>query len=73
MPPPSENQVKALEKLGIFPDQIESADELFLTSSLRGILPVARLGGRTWRPGPVTRALQQQLWREVPALLPGVD
>jgi 4-amino-4-deoxychorismate lyase len=55
------------------PDQIESADELFLTSSLRGILPVARLGGRTWRPGPVTRALQQRLWREVPALLPGAD
>lgn len=39
-------------------EEIESADELFLTSSLRGILPVARLGRREWTPGPVTRRLQ---------------
>ena len=38
--------------------EVEGADELFLTSSLRGILPVARLGGREWSVGPVTRHLQ---------------
>ena len=50
---------------------IEAADELFLTSSLRGILPVARLGGREWNVGPMTRRLQEMLWSEVPALGPG--
>jgi 4-amino-4-deoxychorismate lyase len=49
---------------------VESADELFLTSSLRGILPVARLGGRRWNIGPMTRRLQDMLWKEVPALEP---
>lgn len=39
-------------------DDVESADELFLTSSLRGILPVARLGSREWTLGPMTRRLQ---------------
>jgi 4-amino-4-deoxychorismate lyase len=48
--------------------QIESADELFLTNSLRGILPVARLGGREWNIGPMTRRLQELLHDEVPAL-----
>lgn len=49
---------------------VESADELFLTSSLRGILPVARLAGRTWEVGPMTRALQRDLWQAEPGLRP---
>lgn len=49
---------------------VESADELFLTSSVRGILPVARLGGREWKPGPMTLRLQRLLWNEVPVLSP---
>lgn len=57
----------------LLPREIEDADELFLSSCLRGILPVARLGGREWSPGPVTRSLQQQLWRELPALQPRAD
>jgi len=35
---------------------IESADELFLCNSVRGILPVGRLGDRCWPVGPLTRA-----------------
>jgi len=35
------------------------ADEVFLTSSLRGVVPVAGLGEREWPVGPVARALQR--------------
>jgi branched-subunit amino acid aminotransferase/4-amino-4-deoxychorismate lyase len=41
---------------------IKTADEAFLTSSLRGMLPIARLLDRELpSPGPITR----QLWDEV--------
>jgi 4-amino-4-deoxychorismate lyase len=42
--------------------QVEAADEIFLTNSLVGIWPVATCGD--WRrpaPGPITRALMEQL------------
>ena len=43
-------------------DEVESALEVFLTNSLIGIWPVARLGERSWLgPGPVTRQLMQRL------------
>ncbi|WP_244890702.1 aminodeoxychorismate lyase [Luteibacter rhizovicinus] len=34
------------------------ADEVFLTSAVRGILAVRAFAGRTWQPGPVTRHWQ---------------
>jgi 4-amino-4-deoxychorismate lyase len=37
---------------------VESADEIFLTNSLIGAWPVARLDERRWTPGPVVRRLQ---------------
>jgi branched-subunit amino acid aminotransferase/4-amino-4-deoxychorismate lyase len=47
-------------------DRIRSADEAFLTSSLRGMLPIARLFDRELpSPGPVTR----QLWSAVSSWL----
>ena len=49
-------------------DDVDQADELFLCNSVRGILPVARLGERELGTGPVTRALMRQLAREEPAL-----
>lgn len=51
-------------------DAVLQADELFLSSSLRGILPVARLDGHRYAPGPMTRQLQHTLWQAVPALRP---
>ena len=46
---------------------VEAADELFLCNSVRGILPVARLGPRALPAGPVTQALQRRLGTAVPA------
>jgi 4-amino-4-deoxychorismate lyase len=40
-------------------DELAGAGELFLSSSVRGILPVRELEGRPFAVGPVTRAMQQ--------------
>lgn len=42
-------------------DQLEAADEIFLTSSTTGVLPVSRLAHRSILPGPVTRRLREAL------------
>jgi branched-chain amino acid aminotransferase len=53
----------------IEPDELRSADEAFLTSATRGVLPIATIDGRpvgAGAPGPVTRrlmALYDQLAR----------
>jgi branched-chain amino acid aminotransferase len=42
------------------PEELASSDEVFVSSSLREVLPVVRVDGRvvgSGRPGPVTRAL----------------
>jgi 4-amino-4-deoxychorismate lyase len=44
------------------PAELIDASELFLSSSVRGILPVQAVGDTVYVPGPVTRALQQH-WR----------
>jgi len=44
------------------PDQLQHASEVFLSSSVRGILPVQAVGDTVYGPGPVTRAMQQH-WR----------
>jgi len=43
-------------------EQLARADEVFLSSSVRGILPVQAVGDNVYVPGPVARALQQH-WR----------
>ena len=43
-------------------DELARAAEVFLTSSVRGILPVQAVGNTVYVAGPVTRALQQH-WR----------
>jgi 4-amino-4-deoxychorismate lyase len=39
--------------------ELEDADEVFLTNSLIGVWPVARLDSREWVPGPRTRLVQR--------------
>ena len=46
---------------------IESADAVFLCNAARGILPVERLGTRSWPLNPQVAALQQRLSVEHPA------
>jgi branched-subunit amino acid aminotransferase/4-amino-4-deoxychorismate lyase len=60
----------ALEVPGISADQLGEADEVFLTNSVRGIIPVALAEGSGRRhdwpaPGPWTRRLQAALARGV--------
>jgi len=45
-------------------EEVRQADELFLSSSVRGILPVRELDGTAFAVGPTTRALQSH-WREL--------
>ena len=49
------------------PADVEGAEALFLCNAVRGILPVGRLGARSWAPFPATRALQAELGRQWPA------
>jgi branched-subunit amino acid aminotransferase/4-amino-4-deoxychorismate lyase len=57
------------ERLGVRVEQgrlslavLDQADEVFLTNSVRGIVPVVRFGERTLNaPGPLTR----RLWDDI--------
>jgi branched-chain amino acid aminotransferase len=49
-----------VDETALSPDDLRAADEIFLTSTLKGILPVRRCDGwpvRDGRPGPITRRL----------------
>ena len=48
--------------MDIRPEDLGRASEVFLSSSVRGILPVQAVGDTVYGPGPVTRDLQQH-WR----------
>lgn len=50
-------------------DDVMRADEVFLTSSLRGILPVSRIDTQAFAPGAVARALQVE-WRALGLMEP---
>ncbi len=51
----------------ISPAQLLAAEELFVCSSVRGILPVAALGDHRWPVGPLTRQLMTNLADVQPA------
>jgi branched-chain amino acid aminotransferase len=63
----------ATDEADLFPDDVRGADEVFITSSIRGVLPVARVDDGAVRggaPGPITRqlmALYQGFLSEVAA------
>lgn len=61
--------VRDVEQVRLNPDRLMAADEVFLTSAVRGILPVRVFATRSWQPGPVTRALQAH-WRDIGLPLP---
>lgn len=48
-------------------EDVERADALFLCNAVRGILEVARLGGRDWPPDPQVARLRARLAAEHPA------
>ena len=50
-------------------DEVMRADEVFLTSSLRGILPVSRIDAQAFATGAVARALQAE-WRALGMMEP---
>jgi len=47
--------------------EVETAEAVFLCNAVRGILPLARLGGRTWGPHPQVTAMRAQLAAAHPA------
>jgi branched-subunit amino acid aminotransferase/4-amino-4-deoxychorismate lyase len=47
----------------VWPDDLRGAGEAFITSSIRGVVPVSRVDGSPvgdGRPGPVTRRLMER-------------
>jgi len=60
----------AVDEVALLPDQVRDADEVFLTSSVRGILPVATVDDRSVRggaPGPLTARLMADYDRDLAA------
>jgi len=56
----------ATDEIALAPADLEAADEVFITSTGREIVPVSRLGDRPiggGRPGPVTRRLHAEFRR----------
>lgn len=56
--------IRDVDEVRLNPARLAEAEEVFLTSAVRGILPVRGFATRTWQPGPVTRALQAH-WRDI--------
>lgn len=47
----------AVQERRLHPDELDAAQEVFLSNAVRGVMPVRALGRRRWQPGPVARAL----------------
>ncbi len=55
-----------LEVVELSMEALAAADALALCNAVRGILPVARLGARSWRTQPAVTALQTALAKDYP-------
>ncbi len=49
-------------------EDMEASDAVFLCNAVRGILPVARIGGREWAPHPEVARARQALARAHPGM-----
>ena len=54
----------------LWPDELRAADEIFLTSSIRGVMPVGRIDDRPIPIGPVTRRLMARYAAHLAAAAP---
>lgn len=62
-------ELQAAESRMVVTD-IEQADAIFLCNAVRGILPVAKLGGREWAPHPWVEAARERLAVAHPGFAP---
>ena len=58
----------------LYPDDLRGADEVFITSSIRGVMPVSRVDDTTiagGAPGPITRRLMEAYDRFIASVAAG--
>lgn len=60
-------QASGAKEMRLDVTDVEAADAVFLCNAVRGILPVACLGDRSWSPHPQVALLQRRLAAEHPA------
>ncbi|MET0988647.1 MAG: aminodeoxychorismate lyase [Steroidobacteraceae bacterium] len=51
-----------VEECALWPNDVERADEVFVTNALRGLRPVVQLEQRRWSPGAIMETLQSSLF-----------
>jgi branched-subunit amino acid aminotransferase/4-amino-4-deoxychorismate lyase len=61
----------ACSEATIWPDELRAADEVFLTSSVRGPMPVSTLDGQRLAVGPVTRRIMARYQAYIDAVAAG--
>jgi 4-amino-4-deoxychorismate lyase len=64
-------RVAGIELVDVRPQDIEAAEAVFLASSVRGILPVRRIGPRRFDPHPALAELRARVARAFPAFAQG--
>ncbi|MEM6495173.1 MAG: aminotransferase class IV [Pseudomonadota bacterium] len=57
----------SVDEIEISPDQLSASDEVFITTTAGGVIPVTEIDGQpvaTGEPGPITRRLHETYWRK---------